>query len=179
MLSSLISRIPMSIKIKQVMSFCGLTAEDKNVLDNFVNSIGGKPLVAILLGQEVTNIEGAVAAGLKFADESATSNSDVLRTAASALKSPQFRHVAARYILDSAKDAGASSQVTKILTTLSNLPVPELQIDVPDEASFIADVLLPFAGNHINKFAGDAEDHPMVAVTECPMCSHIYPVNKH
>jgi hypothetical protein len=171
MIGALLERAPMTTKVGLTLRAAGITAEETKVLDAVIASLGTNPIVATLLGTEVSSLNGAVAATVDVMSGNTEVPDSMSRLAAQMLSTPKMRMTAASSIVKWVSNHEHVEALTGILHKLSELPLPGFgDTEYPDAQSFLAEGPLALISNHFQeKYSGDEG-----MVVSCPYCQETF-----
>lgn len=171
MIKELVERVPLGTKIEYAMRTLGLTSEERTNIDAVISTVGTNPMVATVLGEEVSDLKSGITSVYKLAsdnDEQAETGKSIARAV---IKTPAARKAAASTIM---KWILAQENPTSLLTSLqkvSELPIPGFaDVEHSDPEAFIRDGALPFIGTLL----GTEEEDLLGFPCSCPYCKQSF-----
>jgi hypothetical protein len=159
--------MPLAMKIRYGMTMLGLSPEEKSATDELVAKIGQNPLVAVLLEEEVSTTEGAIASIARRATDKTRDIGTVLNLA----KNPAFRKglglSVERWILSHPR----KDVLIQVMEKISNLPIPLfMETNYTGIAPFVSDALVPTL---LELFPPEEPTAYGMSI-ECPMCDETF-----
>lgn len=177
MLSKIVERVPLTTKVRMGLSAIGVGNQEQAALDSFIARLGGNPVMAIVLGQEVTSLSGVVTIVDDWIKTDASELSIGIPTARRLLNDAKGREMLATVVLDTVERSPEKETLIGIIDKVSKAPLPGFaDTDYPDIRSFLVNGVFPFVG----KLLPADKAAVMGALVKCPYCSesHIYHIGE-
>lgn len=170
LVSSLVSRLPMALKVRGVVGALGFTTDELLALDGLIKSTLGTPIVQVVLGKDLSSLSDLVTYGMELMESDAAVTDRVMGMLPAIkpyLSSDAGRVHAANFLVKLIESMGPNKEVAiQLLTKLSKSPLFK-EMSFSSIRDFLANGLIPMAANLIPKPAITATSHT------CSACGYV------